>query len=100
MVSRLVIPDVDTFDEMLDDGSYELATAIVDGILTQLPNDSERLHIVEVYVEEEDGIYDLSVEKADIIETLQENLSWYEKEENYEGCAKIVKAIETLRAEA
>lgn len=100
MVSRLVIPDADTFDEMLDDGSYELASSIVNGILTQLPSDAESLHVVEVYVEEEDSIYDLSVEQDDIIETLQENLQWYEKEENYEGCATIVKAIETLRAEA
>ena len=100
MVSRLVIPDADTFDQMLEDGSYELANAIVDGIITQLPCDAYPLHIVEVYVEEEDSIYDLSVDRNDVIETLQENLQWYEKEENYEGCATIVKTIETLRAEA
>lgn len=100
MISRLVIPDVDTFDDMLDEGSYELATALVDGILSQLPMSGSRMKIVEVYVEEEDDIYDLSIDKTDIIETLQDNLVWYEREENYEGCATIVKAIETLRAEA
>lgn len=100
MVSRLVIPTADTFDDMLDNGSYTLASAIVESILKQIPTDKDILHIVEVYVEEEDGIYDLSVEKDDIIETLQENLVWYEQEENYEGCATIAKAIETLRAEA
>ena len=100
MIQRLVIPDADTFDQMLEDGSYELANAIVDGIITQLPCDKYPLHIVEVFVEEEDSIYDLSVDKNDVIETLQENLRWYEQEENYEGCATIVKTIETLRAEA
>lgn len=98
MATRLVIPDVDTFDELLNNGDYRLAQAIVGGILSQLPTDRENFSIVEVYVEEEDDIYDLSISKNDIIETLQDNLVWYEKEENYEGCASIVKAIETLRA--
>lgn len=100
MATRLVIPDEDTFDNLLDNGDYRLAQAIVEGILSQLPTDEENLRIVEVYVEEEDDIYDLSINKNDIIETLQDNLVWYEKEENYEGCASIVKAIENIRAQA
>lgn len=100
MATRLVIPNEDTFDDLLDNGDYRLAQAIVEGILSQLPTDEENLRIVEVYVEEEDDIYDLSINKNDIIETLQDNLVWYEKEENYEGCASIVKAIENIRAQA
>jgi len=96
--TRLVIPDADTFDEMVENGDYRLAQAIVEGILTQLPTDADFIDAVEIYVEEEDNIYDLAVDRDDIIETLQENLVWYEKNENYEGCAAIVKAIETLGA--
>jgi len=60
--TRLVIPDADTFDEMVENGDYRLAQAIVEGILTQLPTDADFIDAVEIYVEEEDNIYDLAVE--------------------------------------
>ena len=43
-----------------------------------------------------DAIYDITIDKQDFHHTLEESLIAYEKEEKYEKCAEIKKAMDWL----
>jgi hypothetical protein len=46
---------------------------------------------------EEGEIYDITVERKHFAETLEENLPYYIREEQYEDCSRIVKTISELK---
>ena len=46
---------------------------------------------------EEGEIYDITVERKHFAETLEENLPYYIREEQYEDCQRIVKTIDKLK---
>ncbi len=41
--------------------------------------------------------YDIMIDRPDMIETLEQNLTTMEEYEDYERCSKIVKAIDYLK---
>ncbi len=45
----------------------------------------------------EGEIYDITVERKHFAETLEENLPYYIREEQYEDCSRIVKTISELK---
>ena len=60
-------------------------------------SNNEKKSINSIFVENEEVIYDVTVDRQDFITTLENNLQIYENNELYEGCAKIVKAIQFLK---
>jgi hypothetical protein len=48
-------------------------------------------------IEQEQTIYDITIDRKEFVNTLEQNLPIYEKHELYEGCAEIVKAIKFLK---
>jgi protein-arginine kinase activator protein McsA len=74
-----------------------IAKAIVDAILTNLETKKRHIHVFEIEVEEEESVYDLTIDRNNFIDALEKNLTHYEKEELYEECAKIVDAIKFLK---
>jgi hypothetical protein len=48
-------------------------------------------------IEQDQTIYDITIDRQEFVNTLEQNLSIYEKHELYEGCAEIVKAIKFLK---
>lgn len=46
---------------------------------------------------EEGEVYDLTVERKYFAETLEDNLQYYEIEEQYEDCQRIVDTIKLLK---
>jgi hypothetical protein len=49
-----------------------------------------------VFCEEDDAVYDLTLERDNFLDTLEKNLKIFEHHEDYEGCVKIQKAISQL----
>ena len=47
-------------------------------------------------VEDDDSIFDITLDRQNMISTLQQNLEIHERNEDYEGCARIAKAIQEL----
>jgi protein-arginine kinase activator protein McsA len=91
---------VKRYDDFLTMASYKdinIAKAIVDAILTNLETKKRHIHVFEIEVEEEESVYDLTIDRNNFIDALEKNLTHYEKEELYEECAKIVDAIKFLK---
>lgn len=91
---------VKRYDDFLTMARYmdiNIAKAIVDAILTNLETKKRHIHVFEIEVEEEESVYDLTIDRNNFIDALEKNLTHYEKEELYEECAKIVDAIKFLK---
>jgi hypothetical protein len=48
-------------------------------------------------IEQDQTIYDITIDRQEFVHTLEQNLPIYEKHELYEGCQEIVNAIKFLK---
>ena len=92
---------VDTYEDFLSMAKtkdFTLAKGIVEKVLSNLDTKEESIPVFEVEVEEEGTVYTLSMETNEFEDILKVNLAHYEREEEYEGCTKIIKAINYLKS--
>jgi hypothetical protein len=97
MAIEINVFDSEEFEEMIAKRDLRISKALVDTILNNLKGRKRHLHALSVLVEQEQTIYDITVDRQDFIVTLENNLSIYEEHELYEDCAKIVDAIKFLK---
>ena len=91
---------VDTYAEFLEmtrNEKFTISEAIVNIVLNNLKTRKKEIPIFEVEVSEEDATYPLSVQRKEFLDILQKNLIHFENEEAYEGCQKIIEAINFLK---
>jgi hypothetical protein len=96
MTTQLVFDNSEQFEELITSQDYDLATSFVESMVKNMFTNQERVSIIEAYFEEEDTIYNFEIDKSNFISNFKEFLLIYEREEDYEGCALIAKAIKTL----
>jgi hypothetical protein len=94
---EITVNNTEEFQELVDNKDFRIAQAIVEGILYNVNSKKKHVHVLSINCLEEGEIYDITVERKHFIETLEENLPYYVKEELYEKCAEITKAIESLK---
>ena len=94
MVTEITVSNTDEFQELVDNKDFRIAKAIVDGILDNIDSKKKHIHVLSVTCLEEGEIYDITVERKHFAETLEENLPYYIREEQYEDCQRIVKTID------
>ena len=97
MATEISVIDSEEFEKMVAQRDLRISKALVETILKNLTGRKRYLHALSVLVENEETIYDVTVDRQDFVETLENNLSIYEENELYEGCAEIVKAIKFLK---
>jgi hypothetical protein len=83
---------------LMDKGDYKISKSLVENILINLKTKKKRIHVISVFCEEDNEIYDLTLERNNFLNTLEKNLEMFERHENYEGCAKILEAISQLKS--
>ena len=83
---------------LMDKGDYKISKSLVENILINLKTKKKRIHVISVFCEEYNEIYDLTLERNNFLNTLEKNLEMFERHENYEGCAKILEAISQLKS--
>ena len=91
------VESTEEFQEWVDNKDFRIAEAIVSGILANLKGKKKHVHLLSVVIEEENSIYDITVERKHFAETLEENLPYYVREERYEECQMIADAISELK---
>ena len=74
-----------------------MAQNIVETVLENLNTRKKQIPVFEIEVENEGAVYTLSVQKDEFIQILNTNLIHFENEEAYEGCQKIIEAINYLK---
>jgi|TARA_R110000796_G_scaffold194156_2_gene310551 hypothetical protein len=93
MVYKVSVENIEEFESLIAKKHLKISQEIIKKILKNLNKDKKYIHVLEVYVEDLDQTMDLTVERENIIETLELNLKIHEFHEDYEGCSKIQEAI-------
>ena len=96
MVKRIKVKSVEEFEDMLQEQDLKISKAIIEVALKNLKGDKRFIPVLEVHIEEDESIFDITLDRQNMLSTLQQNLKIHERNEDYEGCARIVKAIQEL----
>ena len=97
MVTEISVFDSEEFEELISQRDLRISKALVETILKNLKGRKRHLHALTVLIEQDQTIYDITVDRNHIITTLEQNLPVYERNELYEGCAEIVTAVKFLK---
>ena len=93
MAAEINVFDSDEFEELVSNRDLRISSALVETILKNLNGRKRHLHALSVLVEQEQTIYDITIDRKEFITTLKSNLSIFEENELYEQCSEIIKAI-------
>ena len=96
MVKRIKVQSHEAFEEMLVEQDLKISKAIVEVALKNLKSKKRFIPILEIHIEEDETVYDITLDRQNLVSTLQQNLEIHERNEDYEGCARIAKAIQEL----
>jgi hypothetical protein len=97
MATEINVFDSDEFEQLVAGRDLRISKALVETILKNLNGRKRHLHALSVLIEQEQTIYDVTIDRKEFVHTLEQNLPIYEENELYEKCAEIVKAIEFLK---
>jgi hypothetical protein len=97
MATEINVFDSDEFEQLVAGRDLRISKALVETILKNLNGRKRHLHALSVLVEQEQTIYDVTIDRKEFVHTLEQNLPIYEENELYEKCAEIVKAIGFLK---
>lgn len=97
MATEISVFDSDEFEKMVANRDLRISKALVETILKNLNGRKRHLHALSILVEQEQTIYDITVDRQDFVTTLEQNLSILQDNEDYETCAEVVKAIRFLK---
>lgn len=98
MAHSITVNTQEEFEELMKENNFEISSAIVKTILGNLKGRKKHVHILEINVLEEQTVYDITINRKDMLESLEKNLKIHEVNEAYEVCSEIVKAIEYLKS--
>ncbi len=98
METKVEVKNIEEFEMLMDKDDLTISNIIVDAILRNLETKKRFTYIMSVYVESEDEVYDITLDKIKFIETLKEHLPIQEKNEKYMECHGIMKAIDYLES--
>lgn len=94
---QLVYDNSEEIQYMLEGGDYNLSCLVVDTTLQNLKTKKKVIPIVSIYAQEDDMVWDLTLDREDMEETLSKNLEIMEKFEDYERCQEIVNGIKFIQ---
>ncbi len=97
MATRIEVKNAEEFEQMIKDKNLNISKGIVNGILENLVGKKKHIHVLEIYLKDEDSIVDITCHREDFIETLEQNLETFIYHEEYEACSGIKKAIDYLK---
>lgn len=93
---EITVKSIDDFQKLIDDRAFSISEAVVGSILSNLKTRKKNVHVLSVKCLEDKTIFDITLEKKHFIDTLRDNLKYFEERELYEECSKIHKAIDSL----
>jgi len=96
-VKKITVDNYDEFLKMALNQKFTMAQTIVETVLDNLKTRKKEIPVFEIEVDSEDATYTLSVKREEFIQILNTNLIHFENEEAYEGCQKIIEAINYLK---
>lgn len=98
MALEINVYDSGEFEQMITNRDYRISKALIDVILKNLTAKKNNYHVLSVNIESEQLIYDITVDRNDFKTVLENHLPIFEKNEEYETCAEIVKALKVINS--
>ena len=95
-VEEFKVNTLQDFQELVDKKDMGVKKAVVNAILNNLKSRRKNVHIISINCLNENSIFDITLPKEHFVDTLKENMPYFEEAEMYEECGKMLKAIETL----
>ena len=80
-------------NEAFAGGNKFISEVIVDTALKNIKTKRKIIPVIQFTTKDDDMIYDVMIERPDMIETLEQNLEVMEELEDYERCQKIIDAL-------
>ena len=74
MVKRIKVKSVEEFEDMLQEQDLKISKAIIEVALKNLKGDKRFIPVLEVHVEEDESIFDITLDRQNMVSTLQQNL--------------------------
>jgi hypothetical protein len=97
MAKEFQVRNVEEFESLVNNMDFRISEALVSTVLKNLKGTRRHHHALSVVCEEEQEIYDVTIDRQDFVTTLLESLPRYEEEEKYEECIKIQEALKFLK---
>ena len=97
MAYTVNVKTYEDFEELIYGKDFNISKSIVDTILSNMDTKKRFIHVLEIMVEDEEKIMDLTVDRKDFIDTLEKNLEIHVYHEEYERCVEIQNAIQKLK---
>ena len=97
MAKEISVFDSEEFERLVSEKDIRISNALVDTILKNLKGRKRHIHALSILVENEQMIYDITIDRKEFVTTLEMSLPIYEKAEEYERCAEIFNAIQSLK---
>jgi hypothetical protein len=97
MAEEISVFDSDEFEQLVASRDLRISKALVETILKNINGRKRHVHALSVLIEQEQTMYDITIDRQEFVTTLEHNLPIYEKHELYEECAEIINAIKVLK---
>ena len=97
MAYSVNVKNYQEFEDLIYGKDFNISKSIVDIILNNMDTKKRFIPVLEIMVEDEDKIMDLTVDRKDFIDTLEKNLEIHAYHEEYERCVEIQNAIQKLK---
>ena len=97
MATEISVFDSDEFEQLVASRDLRISKALVETILKNINGRKRHIHALSVLVEQEQTMYDITIDRQEFVTTLEQNLPILEENEDYETCAEVVKAIQFLK---
>ena len=85
-------------NEAFAGGNKFISEVIVDTALKNIKTKRKIIPVIQFTTKDDDMIYDVMIERPDMVETLEQNLEVMEELEDYERCQKIIDALHYLKS--
>jgi hypothetical protein len=96
--NTLVFETTNEMETIFTEGNKPLSDMIVDVALENLTSTQDIIPVVSITTKDTELIYDVMIDRVDMIETLEQNLDVMEDYEDYERCQQITDAIHFLKS--
>lgn len=96
-MTSFYVESMDEFLEMVKNKDLSISKALIGPLLSNLEGKKRHIHVIDIYIKDEDRILEITVDRRDFLDTLEKNLIIQETHEEYEACIEIQKAIEFLK---
>jgi hypothetical protein len=95
----MVTITTDTYEEfegMVENHDIRIASPIVSTILRNINGRKRYVHVLDVFIKEDQSTHYITADRNEFIATLKSNIKTLEENEMFEECAASVKAITLL----